>query len=665
MISQLCSGTTLNPVLSVTAPPGLQFFSGVPKPVPIVYGNSFVEGTIISDINAEQKQVPGFMTTQWEVALWQAICHGKIILNAIVIDSKQLCAPDGTAYVKDRFNDGTMEIVPDIYDKDPTNGALTLLPYLSALHGIAHYQCLAADNIPIDLTNKVPKIQYDTTRVLSTGLGTSDDIFYPASYPPIVSAYQTFPVFIQGGTPGALHFSTSRSKDSISNGMKLVFYDTTIHVIPSGLTTNTIYYVVNALWTTDLSPNQMVCQLAATLGGTPLNFSGSGVPYQCSIVLSRNLGNNPASVIWDLLTNGFYGLGLSSDLTSANPDINVASFQNVHTFFLNTTTKPYGVNCQFSDKTAAKDMIKKVMDWTDCILTTDNDGKFYLTVNDSNRVTTQGRIGGITLSSNVNIDSNGVPLLVTDDFDDFKPTFKTYDDTINEFHGKFTSFADSYATLQAFFRNEANIAITQTTRSKDYDLSCLIFPDTVSVRLLEIAKRESWPIITISTVCKIGLMTALINDIWHITHAEYGIDDYFKITKKTFVGIEAGQVKIEWTQCPELMFDLYGTGLSQASASVPSVAIPGGNLVVQNVTFPAGTSLSTARIDVYVTDSASVVVWGNGQEDSGTLVYDPDPGFSNNGDYTIVTHNKVQLNPTKFANEIQANMLGLLNVDTY
>ena len=113
------------------------------------------------------------------------------------------------------------------------------------------------------------------------------------------------------------------------------------------------------------------------------------------------------------------------------------------------------------------------------------------------------------------------------------------------------------------------------------------------------------------------------------------------------------------------MFDQYSTGISSASASVPSVAIPGGSVVVENLTFPAGTSLSTARTIAYTTDSTSIVVWGVGQENSGTLVYDSDPGFANNGDYTIVTHNKIQLNPTKFANTIQANMLGLLNVDTY
>ena len=47
------------------------------------------------------------------------------------------------------------------------------------------------------------------------------------------------------------------------------------------------------------------------------------------------------------------------------------------------------------------------------------------------------------------------------------------------------------------------------------------------------------------------------------------------------------------------------------------------------------------------------------------LTPDSPTNFPNDGDYYIVDHNKIQLNATKYANEIQANMLGLLNLDTY
>ena len=90
MISQLCGGTALNPTLSVTAPPGLQFSNANPKPVPIVYGNAFVEGTMISDTYAEAIPIiPGNpdQTTDG-AAMWEAICCGKIKLNWMLVDSK-------------------------------------------------------------------------------------------------------------------------------------------------------------------------------------------------------------------------------------------------------------------------------------------------------------------------------------------------------------------------------------------------------------------------------------------------------------------------------------------------------------------------------------------------------------------------------------------------
>jgi hypothetical protein len=393
--------------------------------------------------------------------------------------------------------------------------------------------------------------------------------------------------------------------------------------------------------------------------------------------LTKTAGNNPASIIFDILTNKFYGLGLDSTIdvnpatgvysSGNNVDINVASFWNVLQYFYNHKIRQYGINCTFQEQTSAQDIIKKICEWTDCILTIDNNGKYYLTVNDAARLYTQGRMGGITLSSLQTIDSNGVPQLSTDDFIDFVPTFGTFDGTINEFRAKYTSFADSYTNLQVFFRNEANIAETGTTRSKEYDLSGLIYPEIVATRMNEVAKRESLPLITISTTCKIGLMSALVNDIYKIIHTEYGISDYFKITKKTVDAIETGHVKIEWIQCSEIMFDLNGSPLQQAEARVPSntppdQTLPGISTV--NLTFPTGSNTSTVRATAFTTDATSNVSWGAGQLQTGAMVYTVNNPPTGNDDYTIVNHNQVILNPTKWANTIQSNTLGLLNIDT-
>ena len=82
MISQLSSGTPLNPTLSVVAPPGLQFYNDL-KCVPLAYGNALVEGTIIADMSATA--AADFINSPdgWGASLWQAICFGKIKLNTI------------------------------------------------------------------------------------------------------------------------------------------------------------------------------------------------------------------------------------------------------------------------------------------------------------------------------------------------------------------------------------------------------------------------------------------------------------------------------------------------------------------------------------------------------------------------------------------------------
>ena len=690
MISQLSSGTPVNPTLSVIAPPGLQFFNDV-KCVPLVYGNALIEGTLIDDMSAVN------YLNGSGAAIWQAICFGKIKLNSVIIGSQLNLQTNSTPYNASNFNNGDpisfQTEKPTIYEKPVDNTTYHLLPYVSALHGIAHYYFSTADSVPWSDSNHttLKKVRYDVSRILQTlifnpGSGLTDDI--PWATPELDTLHTTQ----VGWGPDELAYIWSAGDEinmtwnendpnwqyyeNLPINSPIVFLAPTYHNLPAPLVPGVTYYTGSPLF------EKRTIGISATIGGANLTFTNDYaytdvLGAYLGIPLQRTAGNNPGAVIFDILTNPFYGLALDStiDITpttgalsggTLNRDINVQSFWRVMNFFYNSTQKPYGINCTFQEQTSAKDMIKKICEWTDCILTIDNNGKYYLTVNDPARLSTQGRMGGITLSSLQPVDSNGVPLLVTDDFIDFKPTFKTFDDTINEFRAKFTSYADSYTNLEVFFRNEANIQETGTPRSKEYDLASFIFPEIVATRIQEIAKRESFPLITIETVCPVGMLTALVNDIFHITHTEYGIDDYFKITKKCIGEIENGQVKISWIQCSELMFDLYGGAALNASPSVPTNTPPGQNIpgIIINLTFPMGSNLSTVRSTAFTTDSTSIVSWGAGQENSGALVYTSDATFASGGDYTVIGHNQIKLNPTKWANTIQANILGLLSVDT-
>jgi hypothetical protein len=80
-------------------------------------------------------------------------------------------------------------------------------------------------------------------------------------------------------------------------------------------------------------------------------------------------------------------------------------------------------------------------------------------------------------------------------------------------------------------------------------------------------------------------------------------------------------------------------------------------VVPQNLTFAAYSAVSGALAGgaTFTTDANSIVSWGTGQTNSGTLVYTTD--------YTVDDHNKIHLDETKWATTIAANALGLLNVD--
>ena len=561
MLSQLSSGTSLNPTLSVSAPPGLRFYNDV-KCVPLVYGNALLEGTIIDDLNASTNY--GSAANGYGASLWQAICFGKIALNSVFYDSTLHVLADGSSYDASNFNNGDPVSydfhIPVIYRKPVGTTSYSLLPYLSALHGISHYFFTGTNAVPWVDSNKntVKKVRYDVTRILQTGLAVVGDDIPRSGF--VLNNYHTAICSFGYGSPGSTFYyiasigsniiiklPTSDAFNSLPNGTTVVFLQPTDYDLPADILPNVPYYLgenvgmagsdggFRYLWSDKVGTRKIWTVYPA--------LELAKITTTIAQVLLRNAGNNPASVIFDLLTNKFYGLGLDStiDINPAtgaysswnNVDINVTSFWNVLQYFYNNKIKPYGINCTFSEQTTAQEMIKKICEWTDCVLTIDNNGKFYLSVNDSARLYTQGRMGGITLSSLQTVDSNGVPQLSTDDFIDFEPTFKTFDDTVNEFRAKYTSFADSYTNLEVFFRNEANIAETGTTRTKEFDLSGFIYPEIVSTRMNEIAKRESFPLITISTTCKIGLVSALVNDIYKIIHAEYGISDYFKITKKT------------------------------------------------------------------------------------------------------------------------------------
>jgi hypothetical protein len=722
MFSPLISGTTVNPTLGVAAPPGLRFYSDV-KSVPIVYGNAIVEGTIIDDIakvlTSSQDVVYGVLDgVQYAIdnaSLWQAICFGDVTLHNILIDSSLRFLSNGSTWLDANFNSGNPYVfndsTPVIYQKSAVSAERVAQSFLSPLHGIAHYNFNDKHPVPWsnDKRTTVNKVRYEVTRNLATGISIHGDAI-PWTKAVVGSFLSTVVNFIgpfgsglfnnieQGGDiyirpsnqsfanlpPGtAFQFLAPPQPLRLIDYWRLPYQTGQVFTFEIGRD-----YYLRDVATNPLFGWNRPWRITDTVDGDPLYYGEPDeletldplVATAATMILpqTRSAGANPASAIFDLLTNRFYGLGLDSTIDintttgvidpnlTPNQHVNVASFWRVLEYYYNNPQKPYGVNCSFQQQSSAREMIKKIQEWTDCILTLDSEGKYYLTTNDPARLYTQGRMGGITLPGNVVKDENGVPRLSRDDFPSFTPSYQTIDNTTNEFRAKFTSFADSFTSLEAFYRDESNIAATGTIRSGDYDLQGFVFPEIVTTRILEIAKRESFPITTISSICKIGLISAYVNDIWRITHSEYDIDDYFKIVSIGLSEIEIGQVSVQWKQCSELLFDLFGSNIVKALAAVPKNTNPEENVqnAIINLTFPSLSNISTARATPFTVDSASIVAWGDEQEQGGVLVYTVDDPVTGDNDYTIRDHDKIVLNATKWQNSIQANVLGLLNVNT-
>jgi hypothetical protein len=336
-------------------------------------------------------------------------------------------------------------------------------------------------------------------------------------------------------------------------------------------------------------------------------------------------GNNPASVIYDLLTNIQYGLGISTS------QINLKSFYD--TWFI-YYTKGYGLSFTIDKPISLQRVIQDIQDWTGISLSTDNDGKFYLSAGNADSL-------GIIKGS-----------LSTDDFIDYSITRRSWEDTFNEFRAKYIDSTLQYTERELCLKDEANYVSTGSFRAKTFDLSGFINASIASARLFEIMKMDSFPFINIECELGMELITCLINDVYYIVNTENNLAGYFRVSSKKIAEWNSSRLTIKFEQVPSDLFDSNSSTVSNPEG-VDNSGDPGTPI---NLTFPAGTDTSSVRATPFSDDTLSIVTWGSGQEQKGLLVYTTD--------YTVIDHNKIKLT-SLWTNSIQANALGLLNIDTW
>jgi hypothetical protein len=404
--------------------------------------------------------------------------------------------------------------------------------------------------------------------------------------------------------------------------------------LPQGVTTIPTYRIIVRKRFTDQN-------------NTPIgtgNLTGSGQVYDFD---KRICGINPAFVIYDLLTNAIYGLGISES------KCNLVSFQNAATYF---DSKKYGLNFTISSIAKVRDIINQIQLWVNCYLIKDDNDLYILKI-----------------FKESDADSPVATILDSDEVE-FTLRRKSWDETYNAFTGNYTDcFVEDrpshVGTLNRFFdagiygdgstravtiKNESNIALTGSIRHKMVDLTCFSSPHNASTRLQEIMLQESYPFATADLTTDLSFAHLRLGDVIRRDSDEYNISALFRIIDIDISQLDSNKLKFTLTQVKETLSDSHvvtqgGTQGEQTRSAPP----PG----IENVVFNPYEPVSEPLQATIYNKENIVAVWGTGQLQSGYLQYGTD--------FTIDSQNRVHLDEILFADDISNNSTGLMNIDIY
>jgi len=360
-----------------------------------------------------------------------------------------------------------------------------------------------------------------------------------------------------------------------------------------------------------------------------------------------NFGVNPVVVVYDLLTNASFG-GIPA------AEINTTSFNQVGNIYAANTT---GCILNIDKYDTIQDIIKNIGKQFGLSLLRDADGKIKMVY--EYRLSDKSRITPVLSLSDVN-----------NDFFDFKISRESFDKTVNELKVSSINYGLDEAPEQNInVRNEGNILLTGLIRSEGITLDMFtgkylnsLLPGTqyvypASERAKQLLNIKSYPKATIQIETSMRGDVCSVGDFITISNADYGITNVLcRIDEKEFPQIDSNRIKFKATVWGELFFNNAGAvEPGEDQRGTPMEYIPPTDL--ENLTFPAGTSLSTARSVPFSDDATSQVYWGANQVVEGKLIYGVD--------YYVVDNNKIQLYTQYATSIIQSNSLGLLNVDTW
>lgn len=245
----------------------------------------------------------------------------------------------------------------------------------------------------------------------------------------------------------------------------------------------------------------------------------TGLSYPDIIVDNEYRGNNPASILYDLLIN--FG--------EINPAfINYTNFEEASNYF---NSKGIGLNYIFSSERQLNDIIEEICGLLNIMLDYDNDGKIIIKILD-NDTTSKGQI--------------------QDDFISFQLNKPSWNSIINEIKANLVVDGKIKSII---LENPAGKLMANKTISKTYDLTAISSISLGYYFLTKILKEESFPRITLDITVPLKYGIYNIGDVITIINSEINLSSDFRILAINEPKIDNNEIHMSLIQCTENLFD--------------------------------------------------------------------------------------------------------------
>lgn len=248
--------------------------------------------------------------------------------------------------------------------------------------------------------------------------------------------------------------------------------------------------------------------------------------YWESSVTNDFIGNNPAAIAYDILTNTFYGCGIPVN------QIDLDTFNVAADYYAG---KKYGLNIKITDISEARKTLTSLFDWCDLILTIGTNGLIQCKVFDP--------------------DAESIGTVRDEDFSNFSVSRPTWRDLPNEFEATYTEPTRAYEPASIELKNESAIAMAgNIIKKKSVDLSAFVNRLIAFDRLNEIMKRETFPRDSVSCEVSSEWSFARPGDLIRAIKTEYAIDSYFRIISVSTGKIDELNISLEMVEAAEVLF---------------------------------------------------------------------------------------------------------------